>query len=157
MCGSWSASPFFELTTSLVFWVVEVVVVLLWNKALLKLRRFGGIEWLVLVLVLRSLLMEKNKLIREKTRMTHKKKIATLAQESLLSLVLSLSLKPIIAVAVDVSLTHTSFQRTPSTRSPWKCTKKKLSPWPVAQCVWKTTQSSGFWMIRRGEKYEKRW
>jgi len=80
-----------------------------------RLRRLS--RWLVLVLVLDvvvdvvlvvllSLSMEKNKLIREKTRMTHKKKIASLAQESLLSLVLSLSLKPIIAVAVDVSLTH---------------------------------------------------
>jgi len=71
------------------------------------------------VVVLLSLSMEKNKLIREKTRMTHKTKIASLAQESLLSLVLSLSLKPIIAVAVDVSLTRrecSSF-RTP-TRPP---------------------------------------
>ncbi|CAJ1939614.1 unnamed protein product [Sphenostylis stenocarpa] len=75
-----------------------------WNKTLLKLRRLG--RWLVLVVLL-SLSMEKNKLIREKTRMTHKKKIASLAQESLLSLVLSLSLKPIIAVAVD---SHAEFQ-----------------------------------------------
>lgn len=46
--------------------------------------------------------MEKSKLIRAKTKMTHKKKIAVLAKESLLSLVLSLSLKPIIADFVSL-------------------------------------------------------
>ena len=75
--------------------------------------------------------------------MTHKKKIATLAQESLLSLVLSLSLKPIIAVAVDVSLTQRSFQNTHNKgtmKVHKKKKKKKMSPWPEAQCV-ETTQS----------------
>jgi hypothetical protein len=42
--------------------------------------------------------MVKNKVIkRAKTNMTHNKKIEALAKESLFSLVLSFSLKPIIA------------------------------------------------------------
>lgn len=95
--------------------------------------------------------------------MTHKKKIATLAQESLLSLVLSLSLKPIIAVAVDVSLTQRSFQNTHNkgTMKVHKKKKKKRCLLDPKHSVWKqhkvSSSDCGFWMIGRGENCEERY
>lgn len=110
--------PLFVLTRRAWWdWVLVVLVVgAVWNiNALRSLSSsrgggvgyWGQIEWLLLLLlVLLSLPMEKNKVIRAKTKMTHNNKIAALAQESLnLSLVLSLSLKTIIAI---VDCCHTN-------------------------------------------------
>lgn len=74
--------------------------------------------------------------------MTHKKKIAALAQESLLiSLVLSLSLIPIIAVAVELCCRSFSDPR----RQPRKCRKKR----EISLTLKTQHRSVGFWIVER--------
>jgi hypothetical protein len=71
------------------------------------------------MLLLVSLLMVKNKvIIRAKTNMTHNKKIEALAKESLFSLVLSFSLKTIIALSVFVFVDFVKHKQIRSFRNP---------------------------------------